>query len=96
LQRLLADARVVMGEAPEDAAGLGPRPGWYVIDVNHLHGTHWGASQPEGTRRRLCTRGLNFEYFRHLRPCGRIGYSYLVYHVTAAQAAALRRKLGLE
>ncbi|MCL6504770.1 MAG: hypothetical protein K6T86_18995 [Pirellulales bacterium] len=96
LQRLLADARVVMGEAPEDAAGLGPRPGWYVIDVNHLHGTHWGVSQPEGTRRRLCTRGLNFEYFRHLQPCGRIGYSYLVYHVTAAQAAALRRRLGLE
>jgi 4-amino-4-deoxy-L-arabinose transferase-like glycosyltransferase len=96
LARLLRDARTVMGEAPADAAGLGPQPGWYVIDVNHLHGTAWGVSRPEGTRQRLCTRGLNYEYFRRLRPCGRIAYSYLVYHVTAEEAVRLRRALGLE
>lgn len=96
LARLLREARAVMGEAPQGAEGLGPQAGWYVIDVNHLHGTAWGVSRPEGTRQRLCTRGLNYEYFRYLQPCGRIAYSYLVYHVTAEEAAVLRRKLGLE
>ncbi len=96
LARLLADARTVMGEVPADAAGLGPRPGWYVVDVNHLHGTSWGVSQPDGTRRRICTRGLNYEYFRHFQPCGRIAHSYLVYQVTPEEAAALRRWLRLE
>jgi 4-amino-4-deoxy-L-arabinose transferase-like glycosyltransferase len=72
----------------------GPQPGWYVVDVNFVHGMnrrvldgegHW--IEPEPT--------CDFSYFQYLKPVDRIGYSLWVYHVTKEEANRVRAKLGL-
>jgi hypothetical protein len=58
---------------------LGPRPGWYALSVNALH-----------------TRTHDFDYFLEcFEPIDRVGYAYVIYHVTEDQAKMARHKLGL-
>lgn len=74
---------------------LGPQPGWYAIDVNFLHGTDWPAARRPWHFQKIAEEGLNYEYFRLFEPKDRVAHSYLIYHITAEQAADVRRELGL-
>jgi len=70
----------------------GPKPGYYAISAAYLRGSKfamadgrggiWSADQP------------HFTYFDQLTPIARAGYSIRIYHVTPADANALRRNLG--
>ncbi|HUY36868.1 MAG TPA: glycosyltransferase family 39 protein [Pirellulales bacterium] len=73
----------------------GPFPGWYAIDVNFLHGTHWPAASGGWWSRTIDPEGPNFEYFRFFEPCDRVAYSFLIYHLTREDANRVRRELGL-
>jgi len=45
---------------------------------------------------RLHDRDGSYDYFlKYCEPVDMIGYSIYIYHITARQAAELRRKLGL-
>lgn len=74
---------------------LGPRPGWYITDVNHLHGTSWPANRRGWLFQKIADEDLNYEYFRRFAPIDRIAYSYLVYHLTLDDANRVRRELNL-
>ena len=37
----------------------------------------------------------DFRYFSKFEPIDRVAYSYLVYHITRAQANQVRKELGL-
>lgn len=74
---------------------LGPQPGWYIIDVNHLHGSDWPANRPGWLFQRIAPEGLNYEYFRLFEPSDRIAYSYLVYYITCEEANRVRSELSL-
>lgn len=101
------DASEPPGRAPDDyqvpqtwqdvrsLAELGPKPGWYAIDVNFLHGTDWPAARRPWHYQKIAEDDLNYEYFRLFQPSDRVAYSYLLYHITPEQAAAARRELGL-
>jgi len=78
-----------------DFSALGPKPGWYVIDVNFLHGVDNVAAAGNWTWRAIDPEGFNYEYFRYLKPCDRIAYSYLVYNVSRKDANDLRAYLRL-
>ncbi|HVC94982.1 MAG TPA: hypothetical protein VND64_14900 [Pirellulales bacterium] len=79
--------------APLDETG--PSPGWYAIDVNFLHGTHWPAKCGGWWSRTIDPDGPNFEYFRFFEPCDRVAYSFLIYNITLNDANRVRRELGL-
>ena len=70
------------------ASTLGPKPGWYALNVNVLHGDDWPgrADYPNWGR---------YGYFRHFTPTARAGYSVLIYHITPDQANRVRDHLGL-
>ena len=74
---------------------LGPQPGWYAIDVNYLHGTHWPAADGTGRWAEIAPDGPNFEYFRRLQPIDSVGYSIYIYHVTLDEANRVRGELGM-
>lgn len=76
-------------------AELGPRPGWYAIDVNFLHGRLCDAANEEGGWTRVAPSGPNYEYFLRFRPVDRAGYSILIFHITPEDADAARSELGL-
>lgn len=82
---------------PEDleSRSIGPLPGWYAIDVNFLHGTHWPAANGNGGWTDIRPDGLNYEYFRLFEPVDRVGYSIHVYHISRTDSAKVRQKLGL-
>jgi len=76
------------------SANVGPLPGLYVIDVNHLHGTHWPA--PDGTGEwRHVDKEMNFEYFRFFEPTEQIGHTHYVYVIDEKSANRIRRLLQL-
>ena len=83
--------------ADVDPRRLGPLPGWFVIDANFLHGTHWPTPTGEGTWQRVPAHGdgLNLEYFQRFKPVDRVGYSMFVYHVTSDEVKLVRGRLGL-
>jgi hypothetical protein len=64
-----------------------PWPGWYVVDVNYLHGsTELGSlAKPPGP----------YTYFQRLRPIDKAGYSLFIYRVTLEDANRVRRELSL-
>jgi len=63
----------------------GPRPGWYAVSVNLLHGHIMGG-----------WRVLpDYTYFLRLEPVAMAGYSIYIYHVTREEADRVRRELGL-
>jgi hypothetical protein len=77
------------------ASDEGPQPGWYVVDVNFMHGTHWPAARPGGGWRYISPEGPNLEYFRLFKPVAMIGYSYAVFHISADAANNVRRGMGV-
>jgi len=78
---------------PSDA---GPKPGWYAIDVNFLHGTHWPAADPGGGWADIPVDGPNYEYFLRFEPVAMAGYSIYIYHITPEEANRVRREVGLK
>jgi hypothetical protein len=80
---------------PTEAQSLGPQPGWHLIDVNYLHGTHWPAPNGEGLWSDIPTDRLNYEYFLRFEPIDLVGYSIHVYHITLDEANRVRRELRL-
>ena len=87
--------RPVDGYDADEHHEVGPLPGWHIIDVNFLHGTHWPAPNGEGGWREIAPNGFNYEYFQRFQPVDRVAYSYLVYHITRQDANRVRRELGL-
>jgi hypothetical protein len=76
---------------------VGPKPGWYAIDVSFLNGRD-PLSAPDGrggwdepSKR----EGYDLSYFLRFNPVATVGYSIRVYHVTVAEANRVRRDLGL-
>ena len=51
-----------------DAPHLGPHPGWYVVDVNHLIGTREPAMDRSGAFYPLGNSPLDYRYFQRFRP----------------------------
>jgi hypothetical protein len=82
-------------ECADNDEEVGPLPGWYIIDVNFLHGTDWPTPTGNGTWREIPPNGLNYEYFQRFEPVDRVAYSYLVYHITLADANTVRAELHL-
>jgi len=74
---------------------VGPRPGWYAVDVNFLHGTHWAAASPGYCWAKIHTDDLNLEYFLRFQPVAMAGYSIYIYHIAIDEANRVRRELGL-
>jgi hypothetical protein len=74
---------------------LGPHAGWYAIDVNYLAGG--SEPLPDGNGGQYVPRGdgFDFGYFRHFEPIASAGYSIRLFRITAEQANAIRRELGL-
>ena len=64
---------------------IGPRPGWYAVSVNQLHGYGLGGM-----------RDPRFVYFQHFAPIDRIGYSIWIYYITPDEANRVRNVLGLK
>jgi hypothetical protein len=58
-------------------------PGWYVIDVNYLHGSWISAALGAGQRSVVPGWRNDCSHFAQLRPIARIGYSLRIYHVAA-------------
>ncbi len=63
---------------------LGPKPGWYAIDVCFLlGGDPLSASDGKGGWDGPSKMsGYDLSYFQNLEPVTRIGYSIYVYHIT--------------
>jgi len=78
---------------------LGPKPGWFAIDVNHLRGTIWDAPTGNGGWRHFWMDFgkpiPNFTYFQRFEPVDRVAYSYVIYHVSLSDANRVRQELGL-
>lgn len=85
---LLADAR--------DDALLGPQPGWYAIDVNHLHSVGDAVVDEQGDLRRPTTEYRNYHYFKRFKPVATAGYSIHIYHITLDEVNGVRRELGMK
>ena len=78
-----------------ELAALGPRPGWFAVDVNHLMASPQPVIDPSGRQVQLTNESANFSYFRHFRPVARAGYSILIYRIALEDANKIRRQLGL-
>jgi hypothetical protein len=74
---------------------LGPHPGWYAIDVNHLHSTNDAVVDEHGDLQRPTSEDMNYHYFLNFRPVATAGYSIYIYHITIDEANRVRRELGL-
>jgi hypothetical protein len=83
------------GATGTDLQRLGPRAGWYAIDVNYLGGSNAVVPDGQGGFARVAETGLSLRYFRKFRPVGRAGYSIYIYHITTEQANRARRAMGL-
>lgn len=83
----------LLGKEGADLATCGPRPGYYAISVNFLRGYEFPISDGRGGFRE--THPHEFEYFRAFRPLTRAGYSIYIYRITAEEAEAARRRMGL-
>jgi Dolichyl-phosphate-mannose-protein mannosyltransferase len=68
-----------------------PRPGWYAISVNFVHGRPHAIRDQHGERTQV---GIGeFGYFRFFEPVARIGYSINVYHLTDRDVARYNHAL---
>ncbi len=74
---------------------LGPLPGWYAIDMNHLHGGRLLATDYKGGWQIPADDDHDFTYFQHFTPVAMAGYSIYIYHVTIDEANRVRRTMGL-
>jgi hypothetical protein len=78
----------------EADARQGPWPGWYAVDVSFVHGLERQVLDGRGEWL-ASPLGCDYSYFRRFEPVDRIGYSMNIYHLSLAQANAVRRQLGL-
>jgi prepilin-type processing-associated H-X9-DG protein len=62
----------------------GPRPGWYALSINLVHGCAIGGR----------TVFPDYTYFRRFQPVATAGYSIYIYHITLEDANRVRRELG--
>jgi hypothetical protein len=76
---------------------LGPKPGWYAIDVCFLLGGEpLSAADGKGDWDEPSkTPGYDLSYFLHFEPKAMAGYSICIYHITLDEANRVRRGLGL-
>jgi hypothetical protein len=74
-------------------AELGPRPGWYAVSVNVIHGYEGWLQSDRGTT--LHSEEAHYAYFSQLVPVAWAGYSIAIYHVSSADAERCRRAMGL-
>ena len=79
-----------------DWHGIGPLPGWYAIDMNHLHGAKLSADDGQGGRQWVSRGGYDLTYFQHFEPVAMAGYSIHIYHITLDEANRVRRELGMD
>ncbi len=81
------------GPSPENArlplkneVNYGPQPGWYAIDVNYLHGSHFLTSDGAGQWRRIDSSDMNYMYFLDFEPIYTIGNSIYIYNISHSDA----------
>jgi hypothetical protein len=74
---------------------MGPLPGWYAIDMNHLHGAELSATDGKGGWRMVAGDGYDLTYFLNFEPVAMAGYSIYIYHIKRDEANRVRRELGL-
>ena len=74
---------------------MGPLPGWYAVDVHHLHGARLAASDGHGGWQAMSRDGCDLTYFARFEPVATAGYSIYIYHITPGEANRVRRQLGL-
>lgn len=78
------------------ARSVGPLPGWYAIDVNHLHGARLVTSDGQGGWQTVAKDGRDLTYFQQFEPVAAAGYSIYIYHITLDEANRVRRDLGIK
>ena len=92
----LVGPRYRMSKAdPRELSKVGPAPGWFVIDVNLLHGTELPVAAGNWMWWNIGHNSMNFEYFNNFKSIDSIGGSYKVYKISINEANNLRVKLGL-
>jgi hypothetical protein len=76
---------------------LGPKPGYYAIDVCFLlGGDKLSCSDGKGNWYEPSTNpGYDLSYFLQFKPIAWAGYSICIYHITLEDANRVRRELGL-
>jgi 4-amino-4-deoxy-L-arabinose transferase-like glycosyltransferase len=72
---------------PSEGRDLGPKPGWYAVNVNFLHGDEWPG------RRAYPDLGY-YGYFLEFSPVARAGYSIYIYQISVDDANRVRAQLG--
>jgi hypothetical protein len=82
-------------KAGASTAQMGPLPGWYAIDVNHLHGAKISTADGKGGWVRTATDDCDLTYFQHFQPVAMAGYSIYIYHITIDDANRVRKELEL-
>jgi 4-amino-4-deoxy-L-arabinose transferase-like glycosyltransferase len=79
--------------SPEDAARLGPRPGWFILSVSYLRGKLGTFAGDDDTQ--ITINHDSYRYFLEFNPVARVGYSVYIYHITPAEAESFRSRMGL-
>jgi len=87
--------RSLGSETAVSAKHLGPHPGYYAVDVNHLRRSHSGIADGNGNWRYVTSDDFNYCYFLRYEPVAMAGYSIYIYHITLDEANRVRRELGL-
>lgn len=72
---------------------LVPQPGYCAVSATFVCGKPFSA--PDGQGGRVEVPLGRYSYFRYFRPVARAGYSIFIYRVSAEEANAVRRRLGL-
>ena len=72
-----------------EAKQLGPKPGWYAVNVNALHGDHCPG------RSTYYPDAGYYGYFLDFTPVDRVGYSIFIYHLSLAEVNRCRDRRGL-
>jgi hypothetical protein len=76
------------------AGSLGPRPGFYAVSANFIHGLVYSAADGTGGQRAIPFHA--YEYFSFFKPMAKAGYSIFIYHISLAEADRVRRRIGLD
>lgn len=74
---------------------LGPKPGWFAVDINRVYGFNDSIPTLNGEDVEGRRIGCDHSYFRFLEPVAMAGYSIYIYHITLDEANRVRRMLGL-
>lgn len=83
-------ARRLLGEDK-----IGPLPGWYIVSKNYVEGHPMPFRFPHSLQCYSYDQDA-FGYFRAFKPVDRIGYSTLVYHLTANDVNPFREAMSLK